>query len=252
MPAWVQEYLNRIQYHRQVDPNYHNLKNIHQAHLYNVPFENLDIQWNIPFSLDLKHLKNKVIRKYRGGFCYELNYLFGNLLQELGFEVKYLSARVFDDKGQPGPEFDHMTLLVKADKICLADVGFGGKSFIQPLILATDRVQADVAGRYRIDKLGLNEFRLNFSTDAMVFQPLYDFNVTPEPIDHFLPQCIWKETNECSHFVRNKICTLATIDGRKSLLNKEFTIRKGDQKVTRELESIEQETEVLRKHFKIY
>ena len=89
MEPWVTAYLDRIKYFGSTEPNPANLAEIHQAHMYAVPFEDLDIHLGIPLSLELNDLKQKVIENNRGGFCYELNYLFGNLLRELGYQVTF-------------------------------------------------------------------------------------------------------------------------------------------------------------------
>lgn len=59
-----------------------------------VPFENLDVLSQTPIIIDLERIFQKVIVNLRGGFCYELNGLFGWLLKESGYEVSYVSATV--------------------------------------------------------------------------------------------------------------------------------------------------------------
>ena len=79
----------------------------------NVPFENLDIGLKRPIHLTEEALWNKIIVQKRGGFCYELNGLFAWLLKEIGFDVTYLNARVYNREGEPGIDFDHLALLVQ-------------------------------------------------------------------------------------------------------------------------------------------
>jgi arylamine N-acetyltransferase len=55
-----------------------------------------------------KALYDKIVRRRRGGFCYELNGLFAWLLRQLGFTVTLLSARVAQADGDFSPEFDHL------------------------------------------------------------------------------------------------------------------------------------------------
>jgi N-hydroxyarylamine O-acetyltransferase len=69
------------------------------AHLRAVPFENLSIHSREPIVLEDKALFDKIVRRRRGGFCYELNGLFAALLRALGFDVAMLSAQVADAKG---------------------------------------------------------------------------------------------------------------------------------------------------------
>ena len=145
----VAAYLDRIQYRGALPPDHATLAALHVAHLRTVPFENLDIHLGIPIVLDLDRLFEKIVLKRRGGFCYELNGLFGALLTALGFQVTLLSARVVGDDGALGPEFDHMLLQVDCPAdgdsvLWLADVGFGD-SCSSPLRLVNGDNQAIVA-----------------------------------------------------------------------------------------------------------
>jgi len=128
-------YLKRIEYTEPVKPDAQTLHGLQAAHMLHVPFENLDIRLKRPIRLDEQSLWNKIVTNKRGGFCYELNGLFAWLLKQIGFNVTYLNARVYDREGNLGIEFDHLTLLVQIpgrNERWLADVGFGD-SFIIPL-----------------------------------------------------------------------------------------------------------------------
>ena len=61
------------------------LRSLHVAHLRRIPFENLDIHLGVPITLDEAAMYRKIVEHRRGGFCYEVNGLFGLLLRELGF-----------------------------------------------------------------------------------------------------------------------------------------------------------------------
>ena len=129
-------YLTRIQYREPVKPDVETLHGLQRAHMLTVPFENLDIGLNRPIRLDLESLWNKLIIQRRGGFCYEVNGLFGWLLEQIGFEVTYLNARDYHPEDDSfGIDFDHLVLLVRVPNEptrWLADVGWGD-SFTQPL-----------------------------------------------------------------------------------------------------------------------
>ena len=114
------------------------LRDLHRAHLLAVPFENLSIHLSERISLAEADLVDKVVRRRRGGFCYELNGLFALLLESLGASVTRVAARVHGDNGF-GPPFDHLALVVRpADGSgpWLADVGFGSHT-VFPLHLDT-------------------------------------------------------------------------------------------------------------------
>ena len=57
------------------------------------PTENLDIMNRIALSLDPQDLYQKIVMRRRGGYCFELNALFGWLLRELGYTATDLVAR---------------------------------------------------------------------------------------------------------------------------------------------------------------
>lgn len=120
----------RLDYSGSRTPDAQTLRAVHRAHLYAVPFENLDITLGRPISLDRDAVFEKIVTRRRGGFCYELNGLFARLLWALGFRVTLLAARDSHEDGSFGPEFDHRTLRVTCpgdgDQIpWLADVGWG-------------------------------------------------------------------------------------------------------------------------------
>ena len=107
----IQQYLERIKYDGNVTASLEVLSKLQVLHLMNVPFENLDIQNKIKINLD--NLFDKIVTRKRGGFCYELNGLFYKLLKQIGFAVKMVSARVYNNNTKNfSPEFDHLTLIV--------------------------------------------------------------------------------------------------------------------------------------------
>lgn len=98
-------YLERIGYIGAREPMPDLIPQLHRAHLLAVPFENLDIPLGRPIALSVPAFYDKVVRRRRGGFCYELNGLFGWLLERLGAGVTLLSARVYH-QGEPGAEWE--------------------------------------------------------------------------------------------------------------------------------------------------
>src|SRR5260370_8617397 len=87
-------YLERIGYRGPTLPSLNVLRRLHRRHLLSIPFENLDIHLHRPIILSEAAFYDKIIKHHRGGFCYELNGLFANLLQERGFKVSIISARL--------------------------------------------------------------------------------------------------------------------------------------------------------------
>src|SRR5215475_7208653 len=130
----VAAYLERIGCSGSRRPSADTLRDLHRAHLFSVPFENLDIGWGREIRIDQEAFVRKIVEHNRGGFCYELNGAFSMLLQALGFQVTLLSARVPLADGSDSPEFDHLTLRVDLSEPWVADVGFGD-CFVDPVRL---------------------------------------------------------------------------------------------------------------------
>ena len=207
-------YLARIRYAGPRDASLETLRALHIAHLYAVPFENLDIHWGRPISLNLADLFEKIVARRRGGFCYELNGLFAAALRELGFRVTLLSAEVARQAGGYSAEFDHLTLRVDLDEPWLADVGFG-QGFRQPLRLSDSAPQVQPDHTYRIDTEG--DYRILYRQDAENWTPQYRFTLRPRVLEDFAERCVYQQTSLESHFTRERVCTLATPDGRVTL-----------------------------------
>ena len=129
----IQKYLNRIKYYSEVKTSKEVMFGLQKQHLLNIPFENLDIHYGTRIELDLKKIFQKIIIEKRGGFCYELNSLFNELLKEIGFNTFLISGRVNNENGTYGQEFDHMAIIVILEnKSYLVDVGFG-RFILEPL-----------------------------------------------------------------------------------------------------------------------
>ena len=211
----IQDYLKRINYRGSIVPSAQTLRDLQLAHLQAVPFENLSIHANQPIVLNDKALFEKIVKRRRGGFCYELNGLFAALLRELGFKVDMLSARVANAQGELGPEFDHMTLLVSLEDRWLADVGFGD-SFLLPLLLDErgEQVQGNVSYQILAEDDGFSLMQRN-PDDQWRLQ--YRFTLKPYTFSAYEAMCRYHQTSPESHFTSGRVCTRATPQGRITL-----------------------------------
>ena len=132
-PAEVQEYLARIHYSGPIVPTIDALSELHRCHMLSVPFENLSVFGKEEIFLSKDWLFDKIIRRHRGGFCYELNTLFSLLLNSFGFKHEKHAGMVFCQKtGRIVPP-SHLILTVNiSDSTWLSDVSFGD-SYMTPL-----------------------------------------------------------------------------------------------------------------------
>jgi len=213
----ITAYLDRINYHGPLTPTAETLGELQVAHLLTVPFENLSIHAGQPIVLDDNALFEKIVIRRRGGFCYEANGLFAALLRALGFNVKMLSARVANAKGEFGPDFDHMALLITVKEQWLVDVGFGD-SFREPLLIDKRDEQQQGDRTYRIDSDGtyLTLMQRDDGADGE-WKAQYRFTLRPYEYSDYEEMCRYHQTSPLSHFTRGRICSRATPDGRVTL-----------------------------------
>ena len=247
----VSTYLKRIDYAKPVKPDAQTLRGLQTAHMQHIPFENLDIPLKRSILLDERSLWNKLIVNKRGGFCYELNGLFAWLLKQVGFDVTYLNARVYDRDGNLGIEFDHLALLVQVpgrNERWLADVGFGD-SFIRPLNLDHRMEQPQGLRAYRVDQVGNGFVTWQKNYDGS-WEKQYYFELQPHTFpDEYQAACFYHQTSPESPFVRGSIISRATKNGRISLENDRVILTEDGQRTERLLESKEEHHALLKQNF---
>ena len=150
----LDEYLARIDYQGPLNPNVALLRDLHVAHATHIPFENVDVLLGKPIALDLPNLETKLVTNRRGGYCFEQNTLFAAVLEQIGFTVTCLGARVRLGSTRVAPR-THMLLLVKAEgKPFLADVGFGTDGFLDPIPLGVDAKIEQYGWFHRLEREG--------------------------------------------------------------------------------------------------
>ena len=218
------EYLKRIRVKKTENLSFSSLSNLHEQHLFNVPFENLDISVGKKIVLEEERLYEKIVVNRRGGFCYELNGLFCWLLRSLGFTVSMASARVYIPAiDRFTPEFDHMVLLVYLDKYYLVDVGFGD-NFRKPIALPNGKSK-DISGSYRLRPSDSDQETLFLQKkEKDEWQTVYSITTHPRVISDFEEMNEFNQSSPESHFTQQTICSIATNNGRVSLSDNFLTI----------------------------
>jgi len=117
--------LHRIGLDSAPPPTLEGLDTLQRAFVSSVPFEDLAIHLGEVEPLDLDRIQERVLTGGRGGYCFELNGLFGWMLEELGFAVQRRES-VVGPRDVPGPT-NHLGLVVTPRDAGprIAEVGFG-------------------------------------------------------------------------------------------------------------------------------
>lgn len=205
-------------------PTLDTLRTLHLHHAQSIAFENLDPLSGRPVKLDLPSLQHKLVRSGRGGYCFEQNLLFSQVLQALGFRVTGLAARVVWNApaGDIRPRA-HMLLRVDlGDEPYIADVGFGGQTLTGPLRLAAGVTQSTPHEPFRL---------VNHEGDFLLqsqlpdtWKSLYRFDLQQQfPVDYEAASW-YLSTHPQSHFVNNLMAARPVPGRRHGLMNNELTV----------------------------
>ncbi len=240
----VRSYLSRIGAPTPAEPTVEVLRDLHRRHLETVPFENLSIHLDEPIVLTTDALVDKIVGRGRGGFCYELNGLFAELLRALGFEVELLAASVLVDGGRVvTPIFDHLAVLVRLEERYLVDVGFGAHA-TYPLRLDWPEAQEDPAGEFLVvDAPGGD---MDVLMDGV---PQYRVEMRPRTLSDFERPCWWQQHAPDSHFRDTPRCSRNTEDGRVTVVGDRLLETVGDHRTETMLTTDEEVLSAYEKHF---
>ena len=66
----VQAYLNHIGFEGTPKNDFASLSQLQTRHLKTIPYENLDVMRDIPLSLEIDDIYEKIIGRNRGGYCF--------------------------------------------------------------------------------------------------------------------------------------------------------------------------------------
>lgn len=209
------------------NPDYDVLARLQRAHVTAVPFETLAITGD-PHShregagvtLDVDATYEKVVEDERGGFCYELNGLFGTLLAELGYDVRRCAAMVVDDDGNPSPPANHLVHVVSLeDGRYVVDVGMGVPTMREPLPLDGSEVEDEAGVAWRAAESDRPEvdYAVEHREPGGEWAVRYIFADEPRDRSYFQATCDYLTSAPESPFTGDPVVSRATADGHLKL-----------------------------------
>ena len=222
-------YLNRVNYSGPRAPTLELLNTLTFLHATSIPFENLDILLGQTISLEPDALVDKLIRRRRGGYCFEQNGLFLLVLQTLGFDVRPQSARVrLQHPRHFTPPRTHVFLDVKLGTSHYAtDVGVGAASLTSALRFELNSEQSTPHDVRRIVFEGGRYFhQIRYGQQ---WNDVCEFTLEEmPPIDREVAN--WYTSNHPkSHFKNRLIVAMARPDARRvTIVDDEFGERMAD------------------------
>jgi N-hydroxyarylamine O-acetyltransferase len=226
-------YFARIGYDGPVEPRLRTLERLHALHADRIPFENISPFVGEPVRLDLDSLEDKMLRRGRGGWCFEQNILFATMLEAIGFEVTRLAARVrwnvAPDRVTPR---SHMLLRVRLPEgEYIADVGFGGLTLSGPLRLETGVEQATPHEPHRLNAIGPG-----YQLEALIageWKTLYEFELHEQKIADYEITNWYLCHHPQSHFLQLIMGARAEPRGRHALRGVRYSFHASDGRFER-------------------
>lgn len=232
-------YLQRLGFDASPAPTLDTLRQLQFRHTSVFPFENLTTLSGEAVLIDLPSIEQKILHDGRGGYCYELNYLFLILLQELGFDARGISGRVV--MGQPEGAWTartHRLSLVVLDGVrYITDVGFGGMVPTAPLMLDSPAEQFTFHEPYRIEQHE-DGYTLRANV-AGEWRAMYIFDLQrQEDIDYAVGNW-YVSTHPESSFTRQLMVARTGEGWRRTLNNGSFAIhRTGHESERRQVKDV--------------
>ena len=213
MQPWLDDYFARIDYSGPVRADFATLVALHRAHLAAIPYENLEIQLGRKNVLAEEAFIDKLVRRRRGGWCYEMNGLLTTALREIGFTVTRVAGGVSRDVIAEQAVGNHLVGLVDLDRRYVADVGLGDGPF-EPFPLE-ERTWTERSMTFRLERLDASWWR--FHNHAHGFAPTFDFTEEPRGLGWYQDMCTLLQTADFSPFVNNALVIRRSEDGVRAL-----------------------------------
>ncbi len=224
---------SRLGYDGPAEPRLRTLQRLQALHVDRIPFESISPFVGEPVRLDIESLQDKMLRRGRGGWCFEQNILFAHMLEAIGFDVTRLAARVRwnvpIDRVTPR---SHMLLRVRLPEgDYIADVGFGGLTLSAPLRLEADIEQATPHEPHRLVALD-SRWRLDAKI-AGEWSSMYVFELHEQQIADYEVSNWYLCHHPDSHFLEMVVAARASPGLRHALRGVRYATHASDGRTER-------------------
>lgn len=216
----AKDYLSFLGFSHQIN-SLSGITELIKAHLKTFSFSSITVLLKDEISLDIEDIYKKIVINKRGGYCFEHNKLFFEVLKELGFDVQPYMARVVNNTNNIVPKTHRFTLLNYKGEKYLIDVGIGFRSPCIPVKLSNEFFPSHLGISYRIRNIDKNLFAFESSKNDEIFTitnfDLNNYNDADYEMGHF-----YSHKHPNAIFVNNLVISQITDDEIKSLRNNNY------------------------------
>lgn len=222
MPIDLDKYFERINYSGSTRICLETLKAVHVAQAFSIPFENLQMHESQHahnpenfVKLDSRSLFEKLVTQRRGGYCHENNELLGLVLEQLGFQVERLAARVLLTDNLP--ETHKLLIITLEGEKWIADVGLASYNLLEPMRLKAGEISEQYGHTFQLSQTS-HGYRLQLYTQQQ-WKNLYEFTPQPRQAIDFEPMNYYVSHAPNFLFYTHRICSISTPTRRVVLNN---------------------------------
>lgn len=249
----LKAYFKRVGYAGTPTHSLETLRELQRLHTQVIAFENLNPFLGIPVKLDVESLQQKIIHEQRGGYCFEQNILFRNVLESLEFSIRGLAARVlWNQPEETITRRSHMLILIEfKGENYIADVGFGAMTLTSPLKLVPGMVQQTAHEPYRL-LLHEEGYYLLQAEVRNTWKTLYRFDLEEQFLTDYDMANWYISHHPESSFVTGLVAARAGLGCRYTLNNNVFKVHEsGGYTKTQTLNTVRELRDVLENTFLI-
>lgn len=248
----VLQYFERIHYWGFSGTSLENLVELQKCHLQHIPYENLDLMNGTALSLDPQDLFSKIIERHRGGFCFELQGVFYELLISLGYQVKQYAARFMDEPWHIQMRRHRILVVELGAERYVCDVGVRSESPRIPLQLQENEIQNDGISQYRYRRDPFYGWVLEQKEPGKEWKDLLGFTEEPQINEDYVMPTFYCEKHSDSTFNKFMKISIFTPDSNLTIVGNTYKVYKQGKVVVREpLTEREQVVTLLKEKFGI-
>ena len=217
----VQEYL-RVLGVEAAERDFAAVGQLVARHVATFAFSSVGCRLGDDLPLDLESLFDRIVVRRRGGYCFEQNGLFFEVLDELGFSPElYLARVILNQDSHPG--LTHRISIVEHEgQRYVLDVGFGAQGPRVPVLLSEGETP-DGDRVFRVAEPRPGELHMQVLKDGAFFS-LYRFELSRYgqsdcELGHF-----YSHKHPEAAFVTNLVASRILADEVRSLRNLEYWV----------------------------
>jgi len=215
------------------------------AQLLHIPFDSMDVwgRGDCP-SLAIEDLFDKIVRRHRGGYCFELNSLFCSFLKAVGFDAYVVIVCLTGGRDFiPPPAHCAVICVIDGEKY-FCDVGFGGA-------VPDGCVKFDGAVYHGYRIVAEDSFTILELTEGKAPGRIMYFHDVPALPVELVPLNYHVSQRPGSIFQALLNVNLRLADGSAALSGRTFRYRTATESIEREIRDHDDLRELLPKYFGI-